>query len=417
MKFQKIRLCATAAVCLVAASANGGVFISGDANRWPNGIVYYRMLDDLYTVGVCEGSDPVVYCNTDNPADACSQFTACIPYDGRCVGAEPVDWGSGECQTDADCTSGTCNRLSGKCINGDVQDGTACDVSNPFACGGTEECLPPGVANMCMAMKFWSAVANLTFVEFNCDDGVPSCPANTCIESVPEHHITFRLTHGGSNSDHIGMQDEGAQTVRIRPSGASAWGLAHELGHALAFHHEMQRTDRDDYITINDELIKPGKEGNFAVAETGLFYPKGQHGYFEPFDFDSLMMYPLCTFSTCDDCDATVSGCRPIDLDEPHATNWAGLEGNIGQRSHFSDLDALIISFLYPEPGWRFVDWTNSAGENGTFLRPHDTFPEGISSAPSGGVLWVQPGDYEAVGTYSDPVTIRAPIGPVHLGD
>lgn len=417
---RNLKLVSVAVASLLAfcTTARAAVFVSSSANLWPQGVVYYRMLDDLKTIGICGDSDPVVYCDVNNPVEACSQFNPCLPLAGRCVGAAAIDWGSSECFQDSDCTSGTCNLLSGRCVNGDTPEYATCDQENPVACVGDEQCIARGVANMCIAMKYWQAVANLTFVEFNCVGGVPSCPGNVCIEEVPDNHITFRLTREGSNSDHTGMKSDGSQTVRIREDGSSSWGLGHELGHALALHHEMQRTDRESYIDVNYDLIKDGKEGNFDVANSALFYPKLEHGYYEPFDFDSLMMYPLCTFSTCDECDATETGCRPIDLDEPHATNWAGDEGNIGQRSHFSDLDALVISFLYPQPGWRFVDWsTASNDENGTFLRPYDTFSEGANGVPGGGVLWVQPGIYSAVGTFSNPVTIRAPIGSVHLGD
>lgn len=407
---------AAVSLCL-AGLAEAAVFVSGPANLWPDGVVYYRMLDDLKTIGLCEDSDPVVYCDLTNPWDACSQFVACIPLLGRCVDATEVNWGNGECVVDADCASGTCNVLSGRCINGDTPGFVSCDQQNPIECTGDEQCLAPGVANMCIAMKYWQAVANLTFIEFNCSGGVPSCPGNLCIEEVPDHHITFRLTTESSSSDHIGRNDEGSQTVVIREDGSSSWGLAHELGHALAFHHEMQRSDRGNYIDIDYDLIKEGKEGNYNVAESGFFYPKLEHGYADPFDFDSLMMYPLCTFSTCEECDPTLAGCRPIDLDEPWASDWAGMEGSIGQRSHFSDLDALVASFLYPEPDWRFVDWTTPGGENGTYLRPHDTFAEGAAGVPGGGVLWIQPGNYSAVGTYGNSMTVRAPIGPVTLGD
>lgn len=399
-------------------TSRGAVFVSSNSNLWPDGVVYYRFLDDLKTIGLCEDSDPEVYCDLTNPADACSIFTACIQLRGRCVDETAINWGSSECFEDADCAAGTCNLLSGRCINGNTPTFASCDQQNPVECSGDEQCLAPGVANMCIAMKYWQAVADFTFVEFNCTDGVPSCPGNVCIEEAPENHITFRLTREGSNSDHIGMRTDGSQTVRIREDGSHSWGLAHELGHALAFHHEMQRTDRDSYIDVNYDNIDDEKEGNFNVENSGSFYPNWEHGYYEPFDFDSLMMYPLCTFSTCDDCDPTSSDCRPIDLDDPYAANWAGNEGDIGQRSHFSDLDALVMSFLYPPSDWYFVDWSTAHNsEDGTFLRPHDTFSEGADGAPAGGTLWVQPGTYSAVGTFSNPVTIRAPIGAVQLGD
>ena len=35
--------------------------------------------------------------------------------------------------------------------------------------------------------------------------------------------------------------------------------IMHEFLHALAFHHEHMRADKDDYVTIHWDNIEPGK--------------------------------------------------------------------------------------------------------------------------------------------------------------
>lgn len=127
-------------------------------------------------------------------------------------------------------------------------------------------------------------------------------------------------------------------------------------------------------------------------------------------DFDSVMQYGQCAFSTTANCPA--GGGQTITVLAPNQAwqNW------IGQRVRLSDLDQLTMSFLYPAADWRFVDRMHTGAQSGTFLQPFQAFTIGMSSTPNGGTLWVQPGAYAAVGTYNRPMTIRAPLGSVTLG-
>ena len=55
----------------------------------------------------------------------------------------------------------------------------------------------------------------------------------------------------------------------------------HEIGHALMMSHEQKRPDRDDYLSVLWDNIKPGKEHNFDLEEEdkvttmGTFYDYG----------------------------------------------------------------------------------------------------------------------------------------------
>ena len=56
----------------------------------------------------------------------------------------------------------------------------------------------------------------------------------------------------------------------------------HELGHALGFEHEHQRSDRDDYITIVHSNLENGKQINFE---------KRNSTNYTPYDYESVMHY------------------------------------------------------------------------------------------------------------------------------
>ena len=58
--------------------------------------------------------------------------------------------------------------------------------------------------------------------------------------------------------------------------------ILHELGHAVGFYHEQNRGDRDEYIKVNLENVKPGHEHNF-----GIFPSLNNVTY----DYNSVMHY------------------------------------------------------------------------------------------------------------------------------
>ncbi|KAM6943547.1 high choriolytic enzyme 1-like [Xenentodon cancila] len=65
--------------------------------------------------------------------------------------------------------------------------------------------------------------------------------------------------------------------------------IQHEVLHALGFHHEQVRSDRDSYVRILTQNIQPGMESNFnkvATNNLGTLY-----------DFNSVMQYGNTAFS------------------------------------------------------------------------------------------------------------------------
>ncbi|XP_073328283.1 high choriolytic enzyme 1-like [Pagrus major] len=65
--------------------------------------------------------------------------------------------------------------------------------------------------------------------------------------------------------------------------------VQHEVLHALGFHHEQKRSDRDQYIRVQLENVTPGLEHNFDKINT---LNQGT-----PYDYSSVMHYHQYAFS------------------------------------------------------------------------------------------------------------------------
>uniref|UniRef100_A0A3Q2YR36 Metalloendopeptidase n=1 Tax=Hippocampus comes TaxID=109280 RepID=A0A3Q2YR36_HIPCM len=82
----------------------------------------------------------------------------------------------------------------------------------------------------------------------------------------------------------------GGQAISLQKFGCLNFGIVqHEVLHALGFHHEQVRSDRDDHVIIHFENVKRGEEHNFEKEET--------NNLGSPYDFNSIMHYGNFAFS------------------------------------------------------------------------------------------------------------------------
>jgi hypothetical protein len=80
--------------------------------------------------------------------------------------------------------------------------------------------------------------------------------------------------------------------------------VRHELGHAFGKIHEQNRSDRDNFVDIHVDRALPGSWPQFSID------PSAQ--LFSEYDYDSIMHYPNCAYSTNASCTEATSSLQTI---------------------------------------------------------------------------------------------------------
>jgi hypothetical protein len=132
----------------------------------------------------------------------------------------------------------------------------------------------------------------------------------------------------GSCRSEVGMDSNGPTTINIYGCGAGV--VSHEIMHALGFHHEHKRCDRDNYIDITSTLAA---DGSWSIKCTGVTYLG------TAYDLLSVMHY---------DPEPGFNGSK-VDL-------WLPFEGvdastRIGRRDSLSSCDNRALDSIYPSTG------------------------------------------------------------------
>ncbi|KAF4691318.1 hypothetical protein FOZ60_015856 [Perkinsus olseni] len=115
--------------------------------------------------------------------------------------------------------------------------------------------------------------------------------------------------------------------------------VIHELGHILGMVHTQMRGDRNKYLDMIYDNVKPTTMKNFAIRHYSY---QGVNGQYSPYDYGSIMHYTKTQGMIAEKYDPrtnpgvfTLKGQYEPGISE------------VGQREHLSDLDVAEINALY----------------------------------------------------------------------
>ncbi len=150
-------------------------------------------------------------------------------------------------------------------------------------------------------------------------------------------------TNAGNNTSHDGFIKGKRVEVNITAFWwrQAEWMPAHELGHVLGFHHEHQRWDRDEFVTINYQNIKPGRQHDYDwIPQTNWIVSS------TTYDYRSIMHYRVCWAGACESECKDGDGSSPCAVIDPVGTNYDRVIGQ-WDENQISATDAEKARLVY----------------------------------------------------------------------
>jgi len=150
-------------------------------------------------------------------------------------------------------------------------------------------------------------------------------------------------TDAGNNTSQVGFKKGQRADINITAFWwkQAEWMPAHELGHALGLFHEHARWDRDEFITVHYENIKPGREGDYNwIAKSNWIISS------TPYDYYSIMHYRVCWAGRCEAECKDGDGSSPCAVLDPVGTNYDKIIGQ-WDANGISALDGVKLRLIY----------------------------------------------------------------------
>jgi Astacin (Peptidase family M12A) len=150
-------------------------------------------------------------------------------------------------------------------------------------------------------------------------------------------------TDAGNNTSLVGFKKGEHADINITAFWwrQSEWMPAHELGHALGFHHEHQRWDRDKFLTVHYDHIKPGRAGDYDwIARTNWLVTSVRY------DYQSIMHYRVCWAGACENDCTDGDGSSPCAVLSPLDKKYDRVIGQWSDNG-ISPLDAAKARIVY----------------------------------------------------------------------